>query len=391
MALASLAKGHISPPHRWSTATLDEILSKGNSAYGLMKFRNQYYFTDSHSCDITGQSTSNGRACVIQCDTIQILLEFCNSKFGDCNVIYNLHYVDISAEVDVVHEEYPLPAALPNVEPSTTPQLSRTPPMSNHPALKSTEPVPESIHMHTPDSQIQTHHHALTSDIPNYESQRSLHHSAPLTMSNPPNPPVLVGLDFNVPRDMMNSSPNVPEQQVACNETLPIQTSVMLTNDQRQPNDKDAFEISDQTNKITRKTRDNIVNNDHEIYAEEFAWFQLFPYGNNGLNEPARTVRITLLDYFQFRILGKDNRFQRNDYLFYALSTYEYHRVKSTIAACGKRVRGPEGVVEDLHLYMQNLRGSAAMFARHFVVHVYALMKRIRNDDSIFDAKLVDH
>ncbi|KAJ8685141.1 hypothetical protein QAD02_020934 [Eretmocerus hayati] len=182
MALASLAKGHISLPHRWLTTILDESLSEGdapyltirsltphagigptgssqvrnfrvikdmflmfdhnlsidyaddtdlfgdvrndlncgavafplvesldicfsnhgscilivgNSAYGLIKFRDRYYFTDSHSCNITGKSTSNGRACVIQCNTIQILLEFCNSKFGDDNAVYNLHHVDI--------------------------------------------------------------------------------------------------------------------------------------------------------------------------------------------------------------------------------------------------------------------------------------------------------
>ncbi|KAG5872171.1 hypothetical protein JTB14_010732 [Gonioctena quinquepunctata] len=39
----------------------------------------------------------------------------------------------------------------------------------------------------------------------------------------------------------------------------------------------------------------------------------------------------------------------------------EFYRVKSVIAACARRVEGENGNrIEDLHLYLKNLRGSAA-------------------------------
>ncbi|GBN32811.1 hypothetical protein AVEN_85060-1, partial [Araneus ventricosus] len=100
-------------------------------------------------------------------------------------------------------------------------------------------------------------------------------------------------------------------------------------------------------------------NVNRELKAEEFAWFHLFPYGNNGLNEE-RSVKITPLDYFQQRVLSSDTRFQRTDYLYYALSMFEYLLVQLTISACGRGIQGQEGVVEDLHLHLKNLRGSAS-------------------------------
>ncbi|KAF9409134.1 hypothetical protein HW555_011413 [Spodoptera exigua] len=122
-------------------------------------------------------------------------------------------------------------------------------------------------------------------------------------------------------------------------ETIPIQTSVMLPIDSVQPDVEDELEVSENINEIRRKTDNNIVNEAYELKAEEFAWYQLFPYGKNGLKEQR----------------------PRNDYIFYALSMFEYYRVKSTIAACARKVEGENGNrVEDLHLYLKNLRGSAA-------------------------------
>lgn len=135
---------------------------------------------------------------------------------------------------------------------------------------------------------------------------------------------------------------------------------VMAPIDFQQPDVEQELEVSENLNEIIRKTKDNIVNVEHELKAEEFGWFNLFPYGKNGLNEPTRPVKISPLDYFQYRILGNDPRFQRNDYLFYALSRFEYERVKSTISTCGKKVENNSGRVDDLHLCMKNLRGSAA-------------------------------
>lgn len=147
-------------------------------------------------------------------------------------------------------------------------------------------------------------------------------------------------------------------QNLTC-QTIPLQTSMMGPIGVMPPNVENELQVSRNLNEITRKTKDNIVNVGHELKAEELAWYFLFPYGKNGFNEQ-RPVRITALDYYQFRILGSDTRFQRNDYLFYALSFFEYYRIKSTISACGKKIVNQEGAVEDVHLYIKNLRGSAA-------------------------------
>lgn len=149
---------------------------------------------------------------------------------------------------------------------------------------------------------------------------------------------------------------NFQQSQV---QSLPISSSIMAPIDAFQPDVEEELEVSSNLNEIKRKTNNNIVNEAHELRAEEFSWFSLFPYGKNGLKEN-RVVKITPLDYFQFRILGADSRFQRTDYLFYALSMYELHKIKSTISACGKKIQGQDGQVEDIHLYLKNLRGSAA-------------------------------
>ncbi len=141
--------------------------------------------------------------------------------------------------------------------------------------------------------------------------------------------------------------------------TMGLQTYVMTPIDCVQPDVEEILEVSQDLNKIIRKTTDNIVNESHELKAEELAWFYLFPYGINGIKEE-RSTPITPLDYYQFRIMGRDKRFQGNDYLFYALSMFEYYRVKSSIAACVKKIENKEGKVEDVHLYIKNLRGSAA-------------------------------
>lgn len=39
---------------------------------------------------------------------------------------------------------------------------------------------------------------------------------------------------------------------------------------------------------------------------------------------------------------------------------FENHKVKSAIAACGKKIQGQDGMIDDVQLYLKNLRGSAA-------------------------------
>jgi len=121
---------------------------------------------------------------------------------------------------------------------------------------------------------------------------------------------------------------------------------------------KKSFEVSENLNEIRRRTKDNIVNVNNEIKAEEMAWYYLFPYGKNGLNEN-RPFKITPLRYFQIRVLGNDPRFQRTDYLFYALSMVEYYRIKSLISVSSK-ITGQNGRIEDIHLIMKSIRGSYA-------------------------------
>lgn len=84
-------------------------------------------------------------------------------------------------------------------------------------------------------------------------------------------------------------------------------------NDCRQPNVEEAFKVSDLINKISKETKDRVVSIEHELKTEEVGWFYLFPCGISGLKETSRQVKISSLDYFQFRILGRDTRFQRNN------------------------------------------------------------------------------
>lgn len=97
-------------------------------------------------------------------------------------------------------------------------------------------------------------------------------------------------------------------QQELTDQVIPLQTSVMAAIDVRQPNVEEELHVTRNLNEITRKTKDNIVNVEHELKAEEFAWYFLFPLGKNGFKEE-RPVKITALDYFQFRILGSYTRF----------------------------------------------------------------------------------
>ena len=124
------------------------------------------------------------------------------------------------------------------------------------------------------------------------------------------------------------------------NRDLPVQSSILMPTDRPQPCVKEYIDSSDDEENteesvnlasLKRKTANNIVNQNHELKAEELSWVGLFAYGINGLNT-VRAVRITPLDYFQYRLMGEDPRFQRTDYLFYALSVYEYLRAKSSIS-----------------------------------------------------------
>ena len=53
---------------------------------------------------------------------------------------------------------------------------------------------------------------------------------------------------------------------------------------------------------------------------------------------------------------------------------FEVHRVKASIAACGKKIRGQYGMVDDVHLYIKNLRGTGAFWNSA----LHELLARIR-------------
>jgi len=99
-----------------------------------------------------------------------------------------------------------------------------------------------------------------------------------------------------------------------------------------------------------------------EKRAEELAWYHLFPTGENGFMED-RPVPITALDYFQSRFMGEDSRFQRIDYLFYALSMVELFRARSNISVCGRLQQNgvqATNLINNLHLSMRQIRGTSS-------------------------------
>ncbi|PZC74948.1 hypothetical protein B5X24_HaOG206881 [Helicoverpa armigera] len=118
---------------------------------------------------------------------------------------------------------------------------------------------------------------------------------------------------------------------------------------------------------ITRKTAPPL-NLERERRMEELCWYFLYPDGKNGFGEE-RDNPCTPLDYFQNRIMSADKRFNRNDYLFYALSVVEYFRAKSSVSVSCRMRQGhgqqtPQGLVDNMHLTMRNVRGSASYWQK---------------------------
>ncbi|KAG5685124.1 hypothetical protein PVAND_014320 [Polypedilum vanderplanki] len=208
------------------------VLVCESKSLGLMHYDDKYYFTDSHSCGPAGASAANGKACIIECDTIEELHRIVRRALPSRNVPFVINYIDVIHKVDAIERNTARVQALREVE--TTPIV------------------------HEPNDEQNEQH-------------------------------------------------------------IPVQTSLMAPIDFDLPDVEDVLIENENINEIVRKTKDNIVNINHEKKAEEYAWFHLFPYGINGLKE-TRDVDITVLDYYQQRIIGIDPRFQSVEYLFYALS-----------------------------------------------------------------------
>lgn len=115
-----------------------------------------------------------------------------------------------------------------------------------------------------------------------------------------------------------------------------------------------------------------------EMGAEELCWWYLFPRGRCGLHEHTRLHSITPLDYYQARIMGDDDRFQRNDYLFHTLSIVEQYRAQQNVSVLLRMRQNadrPDGLVENIFLNMRSIRGSNAYWRSA----LYDLLATVRN------------
>ncbi|KAL1493591.1 hypothetical protein ABEB36_009292 [Hypothenemus hampei] len=108
----------------------------------------------------------------------------------------------------------------------------------------------------------------------------------------------LIRVDVNFRKDIIIHQALQEQQQLLnpTSVTVPMQTTVMLPIDNAQPHIENVLEVSGNVNEIRRKTNDNIGNEAHEIKAEEFAWYQLFPYGTNGLKEQRPSLGATVYE-----------------------------------------------------------------------------------------------
>lgn len=74
-----------------------------------------------------------------------------------------------------------------------------------------------------------------------------------------------------------------------------------------------------------------------EQEIEELAFPWLFPYGVNGF-KTNRKPTISVLQYFQNQLLGKENRWRKNaTYIFWALNMYEQHKLQQCISVAVRK------------------------------------------------------
>ncbi|KAG5894349.1 hypothetical protein JTB14_031910 [Gonioctena quinquepunctata] len=102
------------------------------------------------------------------------------------------------------------------------------------------------------------------------------------------------------------------------------------------PNPEDEVRLQE----VRRKTAPPL-NFEREKRMEELCWYFLFPDGKNGFGEE-REVPITPLDYFQARVMIKDSCRMRQ----------------------GQGELTPQGLIDNMHLTMRNVRGSASYWRR---------------------------
>ncbi|CAG5002806.1 unnamed protein product [Parnassius apollo] len=179
----------------------------------------------------------------------------------------------------------------------------------------------------------------------------------------------------------------------------------MLPIDSVQPDVEDELEVSENVNEIRRKTNNNIVNEAYELKAEEFAWYQLFPYacarkveGENGnrvedlhlylknLRGSAAYWRSALSDLIaQIRCLGPPTYFVTlscND-------LYWKDMKRGLLVSDGKQHIDPDDI--DIQETQRLIEMYPVVVSRHFMVRVNALMQFLKTDTEIFGGKVKDH
>ncbi len=83
---------------------------------------------------------------------------------------------------------------------------------------------------------------------------------------------------------------------------------------------------------------------------------KIFPYGINGYNTE-RDLKVTASAYAKARMMSSDTRYQNNEYMFYLLAKIEAEKITSKINICSSRLKANNNRVNNLHVYMKNLRG----------------------------------
>lgn len=71
------------------------VLIATSKSLGVMNYNNKYYFIDSHACGPKGASASDthGKACVIECSSLDDLVRVSKRAIGSGNVQYTLNYM----------------------------------------------------------------------------------------------------------------------------------------------------------------------------------------------------------------------------------------------------------------------------------------------------------
>ena len=130
------------------------------------------------------------------------------------------------------------------------------------------------------------------------------------------------------------------------------------------------------------------INMFSEAHLEEMAFPTLFPDGKNGLRTPRRQ-RLTVLQYFQSRLLSSDNRWQSNlPYLFWATSMTEKEKLSEGINIAA-RIRSSKTNKRANHLtagvVKENFKNNP-----DYPEHFYGFMKNIRGSAAYWNAAQLD-